>query len=65
MRRRHVPEALVRQVYEDPDGAYLSPERHGPDRQVRWRTYDGQVVKIVVDLTDGSVVSVWVAPASR
>jgi len=59
MRVRHVPEAVVREVFEDPDDAYASPQRHGPDREVRWRRYDGQVVKVVVDLADDSIVSVW------
>ena len=59
MRVRHVPQALVREVCDDPDGSYPSPEPHGPDREVRWRRYDGQVVKVVVDLADGSIVSVW------
>jgi hypothetical protein len=60
-----VPEHVVWQVYHDPNGVYRSPERHGPDRQVRWRTHDDQVVKIVVDLTDGSVVSVWITRQGR
>jgi hypothetical protein len=59
MRVRHVSEAVVREVCEDPDDSYSSPQRHGPDRGVRWRRYDGQVVKVVVDLADDSIVSVW------
>jgi hypothetical protein len=59
MRRRHVPEDVVHEVCEDPDDSYASPERHGPDREVRWRRYDTQVVTVVVDLADGSIVSVW------
>jgi hypothetical protein len=59
MRVRHGPEAVVREVCDDPDDSYSSPERHGLDREVRWRRYDGQVVKVVVDLADGSIVSVW------
>ena len=65
MRRRHVPEAVVIQVYDDPDDTYPSPESHGPDREVRWRRYDDQVVEIVVDLADGFVVSVWVTQVDR
>ena len=60
MRQRHIPEAVVVEVYEDPDGSFLSALAHRPDRQVRWRRYDGQVVEIVVDLLDGSVVSAWI-----
>jgi len=59
MRVRHVPEAVVREVCDDPGDSYSSPEHHGLDREVRWRRYDGQVVKVVVDLADGSIVSVW------
>jgi len=59
MRVRHVPEAVVHEVCEDPDGSYSSHERHGPNREVRWRRYDGVVIKVVVDLTDDSIVSVW------
>lgn len=44
---------------DDPDDSYSSPEHHRLDREVRWRRYDGQVVKVVVDLADGSIVSVW------
>ena len=49
----------MREVCEDPDDFYSSPERHGLDREIRWRRYDGQVVKVVVDVADGSIVSVW------
>jgi hypothetical protein len=54
VRQRHIPEAVVVEVYEDPDGSYRSASARGPDRQVRWRRYDDQVVEIVVDLVDGS-----------
>lgn len=57
MRRRHIPEPLVRDTYEDPD--YREPTALR-DREIRWRVYDGQKVEIVVDLADGSVVSVWI-----
>ena len=64
MRKRGIPLGVVRDVYDDPDGTYTSPEeRHGPDREVRWRRYDGQVVAVVVDLVDGSVVTAWVTRA--
>ena len=60
MRQRHIPEPVVVEVYEDPDGSLLSAAEHGPDRQVRWRRCDDQIVEIVVDLLDGSVVSAWI-----
>jgi hypothetical protein len=65
MRVRHVPEVVVREVCEDPDDSYSSSQRHGPDREVRWRRYDEQVVKVVVDLADQSIVSVWTTRVRR
>jgi len=60
LRQRHIPEPLALEVFADPDGAYQSPERDGPDREVRWRRYDDQVVEIVVDLADDTIVSAWI-----
>ena len=65
MRQRHIPEAVVAEVYDDPDGTFASEPLHGPDRQVRWRRYDDQVVEIVVDLLDGSVVSAWITEVNQ
>ncbi len=65
MRQRHIPEAIVVEVYEDPDGSFPSASGHGPDRQVRWRRYDDQVVEVVVDLSDGSVVSAWITQVNE
>lgn len=65
MRVRHVNEEIVREVCEDPDDSYASPERHGPDREVRWRRYVGRVVEIVVDLVDDTIVSVWITQVNR
>lgn len=65
MRQRRIPEAVVAQVYDDPDGSFLSAAVHGPDRQVRWRRYDDQVVEIAVDLLDGSVVSAWITQVNE
>jgi hypothetical protein len=65
MRQRRIPEAIVAEVYNDPDGSFLSSAIHGPDRQVRWRRYDDQVVEIVVDLLDGSVVSAWITQVNE
>jgi hypothetical protein len=62
MHQRHVPEDLVTETYEDPDG---TDPTHDPDREVRWRMYDGQRIEIVIDLIDGSVVSVWITRVSR
>ena len=65
MRRRHISESVVREVYEEPHDRYEDAPEHGPDREVRWRAYDGQIVEIVVDLTDGSVVSAWITRVGR
>jgi len=60
MRQRRIPEEVVLQVHDDPDGVYPSGVRHAPDREVRWRRYDDQVVEIVVDVIDDTVVSAWI-----
>lgn len=57
---RHLPEVVIVQVFDDPDGRYADADSHGPDREVRWRMYDQQRVEIVVDLTDDTIVSAWV-----
>jgi len=62
MRTRHIPEELVNQTYRDPDGREPA---HDPEREVRWRVYDRQRLKIVVDVVDGSVVSVWITQVNR
>lgn len=56
--RRRIPMELIEQVYRDPDET--RPSATAPDREVRSRLYDRQRIEIVVDLGDGSVVSVWV-----
>lgn len=60
MRQRRIPEEVVLRVYDDPDGVHQSSARHAPDREVRWRRYDDQVVEIVVDLIDDTIVSAWI-----
>ena len=60
MRQRRIPEEVVMQVCDDPDGVHPSGVRHAPDREVRWRRYDDQVVEIVVDLIDDTIVSAWI-----
>jgi hypothetical protein len=57
MKQRHIPEEIVRQVFSDPDGSGFLEH---PDRELRWRVYDRQRVELVVDLIDGSVVTVWI-----
>jgi hypothetical protein len=65
MRRRHIPEFVVLDVYGEPDGAYEDAAEHGPDREIRWRVYDAQRVEIVVDLVDDTIVSVWITQVNR
>jgi hypothetical protein len=60
MRQRHIPVEVALEVLRDPDGAYPSPAGHVPDREVRWRRYDGQIVEVVIDMTDDTIVSVWI-----
>lgn len=56
-RQRGIPVDLIEEVYRDPD--IRRPSRAGQDREIRSRRYHRQVVEIVVDLSDGSVVTVW------
>jgi hypothetical protein len=56
-RQRGIPIVVVEEVYEDPD--YRAPSHRNPDRELRGRQYDDRLVEIVVDLVDGSVISVW------
>ena len=57
-RRRGVPLDVVSAVYQDPDG--IRPSTTLPDREVRWRLVGDLVVEVVVDMTDGWIVTVWV-----
>jgi len=65
MRRRHIPEFVVLDVYGDPDGSYEDAAEHGPDREIRWRVQDAQRVEIVADLADNSIVSAWITQVNR
>jgi len=59
-RNRHIPIAVIAEVYADPDDVRPAGL---PDRALRSRLYDRQVIVVVVDLVDGAVVSVWARPA--
>ncbi len=56
-RLRHIPPTIIEQVYGDPD--YRRPSERASDREVSGRAYDDLVIEIVVDVVDGSVVTVW------
>jgi hypothetical protein len=51
MRQRRIPEFVVSRAW--------------PDREIRWRGYDAQRVEIVVDLTDGTIVSAWITRVNQ
>lgn len=59
-RRRQLPLEVIDQVYREPD--HIRQSQTAPDREIRSRTYDDQVIEIVVDTVDGSVVTVWHRP---
>jgi len=65
MRQRHLPEFIVRQVFDEPDGVIEDATEHGPDREIRWRVYDAQRVEIVVDVNDQTIVSAWITRVNQ
>jgi hypothetical protein len=60
MRQRRSPEAVILRAYDAPGGVRSSGSPSPPDREIRWRRYDDQVVEIVVDLVDDTIVSAWI-----
>ncbi len=64
MRQRRIPEFVVLQVFNEPDGVELNESGAWPDREIRWPVYDAQRVEIVVDLTDDTIVSARIATPS-
>jgi len=65
MRQRRIPESVVRQVFDEPDGIEPDTLGHAPDREIRWRVHDAQRVEIVVDLTDDTIVSAWITRVNQ
>ena len=65
MRRRHIPEFVVRQVFDEPDGVEPDINELRADREIRWRLYDAQRVEIVVDLIDDTIVSAWLTRVNQ
>ncbi len=56
-RQRRIPLSVIEEIHRDPE--WTRPSRTDQSREIRSRRYSDQVIEIVVDLTDGSVVSVW------
>jgi len=56
-RQRRIPLSMIEETHRDPD--LTRPSRTDQSREIRSRRYSDQVIEIVVDLTDESVVSVW------
>ena len=50
-----LPLPLLLEVYRDPD--WVRPSRAADGREIRSRTYDDQVIEIVVDTAEGTVVT--------
>ncbi len=48
---------MIRMTYDDPDTRHQSD--HDPGREVRSRWVEDAGLEIVVDLTDGRIVTVW------
>jgi hypothetical protein len=65
MRQRRIPEFIVLQVFDEPDGVELDVSAIWPDREIRWRVYDAQRVEVVVDLTDETIVSAWITRVNQ
>lgn len=60
MRQRRIPIGVALETYRDPDGTRLGQPDGRGGREIRWRRYDQQVVEIVVDLSDGAIISAWI-----
>ena len=60
MRQRRIPIVVALETYRDPDGTLPGQSEGRESREIRWRRYDQQVVEIVVDTSDGAIVSAWI-----
>lgn len=56
-RREKIPIEMVAEAYADPDDTRASD--HDSLRQIRTRWFGDHGIEIVVDLSDGRVVTVW------
>ncbi len=57
MRREKIPIEMVAETYDDPDDARASD--HDSLREIRTRWFGDYGIEIVVDVSDGRVVTVW------
>ena len=53
--RERIPTEMIKQTYEDPDNTRLS--EHDELREIRTRWFGEEGIEVVVDTTDGRVVS--------
>lgn len=56
-RRERIPLSRIAAAYDDPDDVRAST--HDPDREIRSRWFGEEGVEVVVDRSDGRVVTVW------
>ena len=56
-RRERIPTEMIALAYDDPDAN--RPSEHDELRQVRTRWFGDEGIEIVVDESDGRVVTVW------
>jgi hypothetical protein len=52
-----IPLEVIQEVCDDPDSVRPSVRRHA--WEIRSRTYGDEAIEVVVDTTDGTVVTVW------
>jgi hypothetical protein len=56
-RRERIPVTLIALTYDDPDSRRDST--HDPDREIRSRWFAEQGICVVVDRSDGRIVTMW------
>jgi len=56
-KRERIPVTMIARTYDDPDTR--GDSSHDPDREIRTRWFGDQGVCVVVDRSDGRVVTVW------
>jgi hypothetical protein len=56
-RRERIRVEMIRDTYEDPDEQ--RPSAHDDERDIRTRWFGDEGIELVVDTSDGRVVTVW------